>query len=110
MTAAMTSPHFPFRVERDPHPRSAEIHPLAPRTRDASPTPVGFDAGRGTDALADAGTLDVPATLAAQVPNGRSEVARLLDCSPASFRHARATTNRLAYFPDWTLSSRKLCA
>ncbi len=69
MTAALTSPHFLFRVERDTHARSAEVHALSNHELAArlsyflwSSTPDAT-----LDALADAGTLDVPATLAAQV-------------------------------------------
>jgi len=69
MTAAMTSPHFLFRVERDPSPRSAEIHPLSDHELATRLSYFLWSSmpDAALDQLADAGTLDVPATLAAQV-------------------------------------------
>ena len=69
MTAAMTSPHFLFRVERDPHPRSAEIHPLSDHELATRLSYFLWSSmpDATLDQLADAGTLAVPATLAAQV-------------------------------------------
>ncbi len=69
MEAAMTSPHFLFHVERDLEPRSAEIHPISDyelATR-LSYFLWASMPDATLDELADAGTLDVPATLAAQV-------------------------------------------
>ncbi|RIL04984.1 MAG: hypothetical protein DCC71_12085 [Proteobacteria bacterium] len=69
MEAVLVSPHFVFRVERDPHARSAQAHPLGDHELAARlsyflwasmPDPE-------LDALADAGVLHEPATLAAQV-------------------------------------------
>ena len=69
MTAAMTSPHFLFHVERDPHPSSAEIHPLSDHELATRLSYFLWSSmpDAALDLLADAGTLDVPATLAAQV-------------------------------------------
>ena len=69
MTTAMTSPHFLFRVERDPHPNSAEIHPLSPYELATRLSYFLWSSmpDAELDALANAGTLDEPATLAAQV-------------------------------------------
>jgi hypothetical protein len=69
MTAAMTSPHFLFRVERDPHPRSAEVHALSDHELATRLSYFLWSSmpDAALDQLADAGTLDVPATLAAQV-------------------------------------------
>ena len=69
MTAAMTSPHFLFRVERDPHPSSAEVHPLSDHELATRLSYLLWSSmpDAALDQLADAGTLDVPATLAAQV-------------------------------------------
>ncbi len=69
MSAAMTSPQFLFRVERDLQPRSAEIHPLSSHELATRLSYFLWSSmpDAELDALSDAGTLDVPATLAAQV-------------------------------------------
>jgi hypothetical protein len=69
LRAVLTSPHFLFKVERDPHPRSAETHPL---TDHELATRLSYLLWASMpdavlDALADAGTLSAPATLAAEV-------------------------------------------
>jgi hypothetical protein len=108
MTAAMTSPYFLFRVEHDPHARSAEIHPL---TSHELATRLSYFLWSSMpdaelDALADAETLDQPATLAAQVhrmildPKARGFV----DSFGGQWLGTRGLDDvnpDYAYFPTW---------
>jgi hypothetical protein len=108
MTATMTSPHFLVRVERDPHPRSAEIHPLS---NYELATRLSYFLWASMpdaelDALANAGALDVPATLAAQIhrmvldPKSRGFV----DSFAGQWLGTRALDDvnpDYAFFPNW---------
>jgi hypothetical protein len=69
LRAVLVSPHFLFRVERDPHPRSAEAHPLSDHELATRLSYLIWASmpDEELDALADAGQLSAPATLAAQV-------------------------------------------
>jgi hypothetical protein len=108
LRAVLTSPHFLFRIERDPHPRSAEVHPLGDHELAArlsyflwSSTPDAT-----LDALADAGTLSAPATLAAQVQRMiRDPKARgFIDSYAGQWLRTRALEDvnpDYALFPAW---------
>jgi hypothetical protein len=108
MTAAMTSPHFLFRVERDPHPRSAEVHPLSSHelaTRLAYFLWSSMPDAQ-LDALADAGVLDDPATLAAQVHRMVMDAKAIgfVDSFAGQWLGTRGLDDvnpDYAYFPDW---------
>ncbi|RIK94649.1 MAG: hypothetical protein DCC71_23395, partial [Proteobacteria bacterium] len=69
LRAVLASPHFLFRVERDPHPRSAEVHPLSSHELAARLSYFLWSSmpDAELDALADSGAILAPATLAAQV-------------------------------------------
>jgi hypothetical protein len=69
MRAVLSSPHFLFKVERDPHSRSAGAHPLSDHEL-ATRLSYFLWASTPDDALlqlADEGRMHDPATLAAQV-------------------------------------------
>jgi hypothetical protein len=69
LQAALVSPHFLYRVEIDPHPRSAEVHALSDHEL-ASRLSYFLWASMPDDALfllADQGQLQDPAVIAAQV-------------------------------------------
>ena len=108
MTAAMTSPHFLFRVERDPHARSAEIHPLSSHEL---ATRLSYFLWASMpdaelDALANAGTLDIPATLAAQVHRMilDPKASGFVDSFAGQWLGTRALDDvnpDYAFFPSW---------
>lgn len=108
LRAVLTSPHFLFRVERDPHPRSAEVHPLSDHELAARLSYFLWTSMPDTalDALADAGTLRQPATLAAQVhrmvldPKARG----FIDAYAGQWLRTRALDDvnpDYALFPTW---------
>lgn len=108
LRAVLTSPHFLFRVERDPHPRSAEVHPLSDHELAARLSYFLWSSmpDATLDALADAGTLHEPATLAAQVhrmvldPKARG----FIDAYAGQWLRTRALDDvnpDYALFPTW---------
>lgn len=108
LRAVLTSPHFLFRVERDPHPRSAEVHPLGDHELAARLSYFLWSSmpDATLDALADAGTLREPATLAAQVHRMvlDSKARGFIDSYAGQWLRTRALDDvnpDYALFPTW---------
>jgi hypothetical protein len=108
MRAVLTSPYFLFKVERDPHARSAEQHPI---TDHELATRLSYllwasmpDAT--LDALADAGQLGAPAALAAQVHRMAQDpkARRFVESYAGQWLGTRGLDDvnpDSAYFPSW---------
>ena len=107
--AMLVSPHFLFRIERDPNPDDPAGHQISrPRTGLAAELlPVEFDAGRRAAALAEAASCATPAVLrrAGEAHAGRSDgPPRSPTTSPASgWRRATSTSSSRIRkkFPEW---------
>jgi hypothetical protein len=108
MRAVLTSPHFLFKVERDAHPRSAEVHPLSDHEL-ATRLSYFLWASTPDDELldlADTGRLDDPATIDAEVRRmvADPKVQGFVESFAGQWLATRALEDvnpDYAYFPSW---------